>query len=329
MERIPVERYEWPLGAAIALLVLEFFIRDRRRVGKMLPPALALLVMGLSVESRAEDARRIYNQGTEAYGKGDFPAATESLKASLRTPDLALQQRSYYNLGNTLYRTGQGTLEKDPAATIQTWKESIKAYQDALALDAADADAVYNAALVGKKLEELEKQEKEKQKPEDQKKDQEKKDDQEKKEQEKKDKQDKQDKKDEQEKKSDQEKKDEQDKKESGDPKPGEEKKEGEPDKKPGEEKPGEEKGGEPKDAKEEGEPKPGEKPGEPKPDPAGAEKQTAASEERGGKKEMTPQEARQLLEALRQDERTVIPIPQPQQRGPRAQDNTTKGKTW
>ena len=324
MERIPVERYEWPLGAAIALLVLEFFIRDRRRVGKMLPPALALLVLGLSVESRAEDARRIYNQGTEAYGKGDFPAATESLKASLRTPDLALQQRSYYNLGNTLYRTGQGTLEKDPAVTIQTWKESIKAYQDALALDAADADAAYNAALVGKKLEELEKQEKEKQKPEDQKKDQEKKDDQEKKEQEKQDKQD---------------KKDEQDKKESGDPKPGEEKKEGEPDKKPGEEKPGEEKpgkekpgeekGAEPKDSKKEGEPKPGEKPGEPKPDPAGAEKPTAASEERGGKKEMTPQEARQLLEALRQDERTVIPIPQQQQRGPRAQDNTTKGKTW
>ena len=43
----------------------------------------------------------------------------------------------------------------------------------------------------------------------------------------------------------------------------------------------------------------------------------------------MTPQEARQLLEALRQDERTVIPIPRPQQRNPRAQDNTTKGKTW
>jgi hypothetical protein len=43
----------------------------------------------------------------------------------------------------------------------------------------------------------------------------------------------------------------------------------------------------------------------------------------------MTAEEAKQLLEALRQDERTVIPIPQ-QPRGRFATpDNSTKGKTW
>jgi hypothetical protein len=41
----------------------------------------------------------------------------------------------------------------------------------------------------------------------------------------------------------------------------------------------------------------------------------------------MTAEEAKQLLEALRNDERTVIPIPQ-RSRFSR-DDNTTKGKTW
>jgi hypothetical protein len=43
----------------------------------------------------------------------------------------------------------------------------------------------------------------------------------------------------------------------------------------------------------------------------------------------MTPEEAKQLLEALRQDERTVIPIPQPQRTRFGTPDNSTKGKTW
>lgn len=52
-------------------------------------------------------------------------------------------------------------------------------------------------------------------------------------------------------------------------------------------------------------------------------------SNERSQKPQMTPEEAKQLLEALRQDERTVIPIP-PQQRGRfLTPDNSTKGKTW
>jgi hypothetical protein len=52
-------------------------------------------------------------------------------------------------------------------------------------------------------------------------------------------------------------------------------------------------------------------------------------SNERAQKQEMTPEEAKQLLEALRQDERTVIPI-QPQRRSRfLTPDNSTKGKTW
>jgi Ca-activated chloride channel homolog len=113
MERIPLERFEWPLGAAFSLLLLEFFIRDRRRVKSVSPMAALTSVTAclliLTGTSRAQDTRQTYNQGTEAYQKGDFGKAVESLRASLKTQDLALQQRSYYNLGNTLFRAGQGT----------------------------------------------------------------------------------------------------------------------------------------------------------------------------------------------------------------------------
>lgn len=40
----------------------------------------------------------------------------------------------------------------------------------------------------------------------------------------------------------------------------------------------------------------------------------------------MTAEEAKQLLESLRHEERRVIPIPQ---RRDGKTDNTTKGKTW
>ena len=364
MERIPLERFEWPLGAVITLLLLEFFISDRRqvkkqrplasvaRLTKIQPQAISLVVLGLILSSMAEsraaetvsaqqDPRRIYNQGTDAYAKGDFTKASESLRASLRTQDLALQQRSYYNLGNTLYRTGQGTLKKDPEATLKTWQESVKAYQDALALNGSDEDALYNKALVEKKLEELKKQQKKDAKKEDKQDDKDKKEDR--------------DKKEDKESKEGKDSKDQKESKEGKDPKE-DQKSEGgkdakdQKDSKDGKDPEDDKKSGEKKDEKESKDakdPKQGEKSKdqdgkkseEGKPEDAssqknddgksGKEKEETMSNERSQKREMTPEEAKQLLDSLRDDERTVIPIP-PQRRGRYATpDNSTKGKTW
>jgi len=378
MERIPLERFEWPLGAAIILLLVEFFIPDRLRAKKARPlPSAArlnrpatLLGMALlslhaapgsdaaeaSSSSKAGDPRLVYNQGTEAYTKGDFAKAADSLNASLKTEDLALQQKSYYNLGNTLYRTGQGTLEKDPETTIKTWEKAIKAYQDALALDAKDEDAGYNAELVKKKLEELKKQQNKDDKKDD-KKDDQKQDKDDKKDQ--KDKQDQKDKKDgdkdqkdgqDQNKEGedgkkpgdkDQEKKDgsqkDQDSKDGKDSKEQQDSKDGQKpgdEKKPGEEKDGKEgeKEGDPKDSKQEGKEGDASKDGKDPKDPGkeGEKQEGTMSEARGERQEMSAEEAKQLLEALRQDERTVVPIPQPQRRSRYVTpENSTKGKTW
>jgi Ca-activated chloride channel homolog len=376
MERIPLERFEWPLGAAIALLLLEFFIVDRLRAKKVrplpsaarrtkiVPPATAVMVLGFmasgisgsradEVVNATQDPRKIYNQGTEAYTKGDFAKASESLKASLRTQDLTLQQRSYYNLGNSLYRTGQGTLEKDPEATIKTWEESLKAYQDGLALNGNDEDALYNKALVEKKLEELKQQQKKDDKKDDKDKkdskdDKDKKDDKDQKDQ--KDQKDGKDPKDNKDSKDGKDSKDEKDSKDGKDPKDSKDQKDSK-DRNDGKDPKDSKEGDKPKDgkdskdgkdpkeakdAKEGKDPKDGKKPeddkstqssGDEKKD--GEKQHGEVSNERVQKQEMSPEEAKQLLEALRQDERTVIPIPQQRRTRFNSPDNSTKGKTW
>ncbi len=344
MERIPLERLEWPLGLAIGILLLEFFIGDRKRVqskkfltifsskSKVVPPVALVIGMGClavtslkgqsaDTSSVTQDARRVYNEGTDAYNKGEFTKASESLRTSLRTQDVKLQQQSYYNLGNSLYRTGQGTLEKDPEATIKTWQEALKAYEDALALDDLDEDSTFNKNLVAKKLEELKKQ----QKKDEDKKDEDKKDE---------------DKKDED--KKDGDKKD-GDKSENGkDPKEGEKPDDGKDpkddakpeeakDSKDGKKQENSKDGQESKDSQKTGDEKSPQDTKEAKDGEAkdGEKSQGEVSNERAAKQEMTPEEAKQLLEALRQDERTVIPIPRQRQSRFATPDNSTKGKTW
>jgi Ca-activated chloride channel family protein len=345
MERIPLERFEWPLGFAIGLLLLEFFIKDRLRAKKARPSVAALLVLGLMAASVSKvraaesssakvDPRQIYNQGTEAYTKGDFPKAAESLRASLNTQDLTLQQRSYYNLGNTLYRSGQATLEKDPKATMKAWEESLKAYQDALALKSADEDAQYNKALLEKKLEALKQEQKkdDKKGDKDSKDDKDKKDDKDQKDGEKSE--DGKDPKDSKDSKEGQDSKEQKDAQDGKDPKEGKDsadQKNAKDEEQPKDDKESKDSkemkdGKDSKAEKDKAEQAADSKTGDEKP---GEEKEGNVSNERVQKQEMTAEEAKQLLETLREDERTVIPIPQPQRTRFYTPDNSTNGKTW
>jgi len=56
---------------------------------------------------------------------------------------------------------GEGMEKTNPEKTIEKWEASLKAYEGALTLDPADADAAYNQAYVKKKLEALKKKQEE------------------------------------------------------------------------------------------------------------------------------------------------------------------------
>ena len=367
MQKVPLERFEWPLGAALLLLLMEFLFPDRRREArpqalpsaarrKGLPVALltALFLTGLPEPSAAADAtapdpRVLYNTGTEAYNAGKFDEAEQALRSSLHTADLTLQNQAYYNLGNTLYRKGAAAEGEDK---VKTWEGSLKAYEDALALNPSDADAQYNRDLVKRKLDELKQQDP--QKNQDQKdKDQQKKDE-EKKEQEKKDGQEKK----EDQQSGDGEKKEGEEQEDKGEQGTGKEqgeqgeKKEGEQKQgQQGEEKEGQE-GKEGTGAKEgeQGEKKEGQAAGKDGEKKDGKEQEGQAAsegdsskstdEERRQPGEMNREEALRLLQAMKSQERTVIPVqrdpetgqPMPRQnpnRRGRDPANSTRGKTW
>jgi Ca-activated chloride channel family protein len=292
MEKIPLERFVWPLALAVLLLLVEYFLPDRKRALRQPVVALAILAAVILLPKPLHaDERVVYNRGTEAYVRGEFADAVSDLRDALRTPDLSLQQRAYYNLGNALYRQGQAAQEKEPQTTIKHWQESIKAYEDALALDSNDEDARYNRDLVKKKLEQLQQQqEQENQQDQQEKKDKEEQEQKEKEQQQK-----------EQQEKQEQEKKEQEQKSEE------EKDQQGEPQEKSEEEKKAEEA----QQAKE---------------DQEGKEGESSAAEKAQQPREMTAEEAKQLLESLRHEERRVIPIPQ---RRDGKTDNTTKGKTW
>jgi Ca-activated chloride channel family protein len=105
-----------------------------------------------------------FDAGTAAYKAGDFPVAAREFQSSLDASKsgsaerLAQQQDAYYNLGNTLYREGQKTEKSDAGKTIETWTGALKAYEAALQLRADDADSKFNRELVNRKLEQLKKQ---------------------------------------------------------------------------------------------------------------------------------------------------------------------------
>ena len=327
-----IERYQWPLGLAILLLLSEMLLREGRRkpptnrastgataaaLGLLLlaPVALAtpadarrameqkdygeaLRLYEELLEESPEDARLRYNAGAAAYRNGDFEKARNHFNLTLASPEasLPLQQQAFYNLGNAMFRLGETT--ENPDDKTKQWIDALEKYEGAYELSQklekspGDEDAQFNTNIVKKRLEQLEqqqqqqqqgddKQDKENQDKNEQQKDQQqqKSDDQEKQEQEEQQQKDQQQKQDRQ--KSDDEKKEQQQQQSSQEQ---EEKKE----------KQQKQDGSSEEDKKEQSQPNPGE------------EQSDAGQAQPDGK--MTPEQVRQLLNTLKQQERIYRP---------------------
>jgi len=102
-------------------------------------------------------AKRAFNRGDAAYKADDYLEAEDAYRHALETPDLNVQEQSYYNLGNTEYRHGGALLAVDSGKTIQLWEDALHAYECALQLKPA-ADTQHNYEVVKRKLEQLKQQ---------------------------------------------------------------------------------------------------------------------------------------------------------------------------
>ncbi|HXR05159.1 MAG TPA: VWA domain-containing protein [Verrucomicrobiae bacterium] len=106
-------------------------------------------------EANTNDLRLVFNAGTAAYRATNYVAALNDFQTAALSPDLELQQRAYYNLGNTLYRQGELKFEPDTEgldAMEQTWQQAVRNYEHAAELDTNDVDAVGNLAFVKRQI---------------------------------------------------------------------------------------------------------------------------------------------------------------------------------
>ena len=190
------DRFQWPLATAILLLLAEMFFPERKRAkrpvaGPVAPAkngvqstvALGILLLPLVawgspssakrqyeagkyddalkeyqqlLKRNAADPRLHFNAGAAAYQKKQFGDAAKEFNEALSARDLQLQQRGYYNMGNTLYQLGEQS--PDPAKKSEDWENSVKSFDNALKLNPQDADARFNYEFVKNKLEKLKQQ---------------------------------------------------------------------------------------------------------------------------------------------------------------------------
>ncbi len=196
------ERFYWPLLLAILCLLAEMFFPERKRAptpakavllstkGALRPAAAAVLFVTLpllahaspatamreyrrgkydealkeyqqSLQHQGDDPRLHFNAGAAAYRDGQFEEAMKQFGEALTAPDLKLQQDAYYNLGNTFYQLGERVAE--PTKKIDAWEKALKDYESTLKLDPKDTDAKFNEQYVQRLLEELKKQQQQQQ----------------------------------------------------------------------------------------------------------------------------------------------------------------------
>ena len=189
--RRPIERYQWPLGAAIALLVLQALVGERRRRPFAIAAALWFFCMpatwaapaGLDAYEHGdyERARQAFesrlrmepgspdlqlNAGAAAYRLKDYNKASEYFSRAMLAQDPALRSSAEFNLANTLFRQGEG--QQDAAKKVTDWKDAITKYDAALKTRPDYTEAKENKQRVEELLKQLEQQQKQQQKKKDQ-----------------------------------------------------------------------------------------------------------------------------------------------------------------
>ena len=272
-----------------------------------------------------------FNAGAAAYKSGDYEKSATHFTEALLSPNPKLREAAAYNLANTLVRKGEAAAE--PEAKKTNWKNAIEQYDEALQLNPDNNFAKENRELVKKLIEDLEKQQQQQEQKQDQKQDQQQQQDQEKKDEQKKDQQqqqpqdqqqnqeqkpEEQDKKDSQQKEQDgQQGQQDQQEKEGKEPKDDEQKNKDKPKEQSGqpEQKPDSEKKKQPQ-AQPQASPTPGDKKKgdikssneqpQPTPTPASDAQGVPAQAEEEQEGQISPSQARALLNALRGEEEKV-----------------------
>jgi Ca-activated chloride channel homolog len=109
-----------------------------------------------ALQKNPDDPRLQFNAGTAAYRGRQFEQALKHFDQAVNAPDLHQQELGYYNRGNTRYFLGEQAM--DPAKRSENWQKAIQDFDSSLKLNPNDTDAKYNQEFVKRRLEELKQQ---------------------------------------------------------------------------------------------------------------------------------------------------------------------------
>ena len=192
----PIERFYWPLSIGVLLLLAAWIIRPTSRM-KTPAPALALLAFALLVPdaSAASNQKPEPAAAHEAYKRGEYDhavklyddllkeapaarqqplfafglgAAAHQLKdydkavggfsQALESTDSGLQNQAHRGLAHSLYDQGDKALAKQPKFTVKAWRDSVKHFNAALAIEPENKEVKENRDFVQKRLDQLQEQ---------------------------------------------------------------------------------------------------------------------------------------------------------------------------
>src|SRR3989440_11172560 len=203
LSRTPIERYEWPLGAAMLALTMSILVGERKRArvrarlprwSKIAMPATALLFIlvrpvfgtastGLNLyrDGKYNDAYQSFqddlklhpdssqkekiefDSGAAAFKMGDYNKALQSFSDALLSPDKKLQENSHFNLGRTL--EDRADLDQTNETTLKDLTDAASHYESTLQLNPKNEAAKANLEEVKKKIERLKQHPKQKPTP--------------------------------------------------------------------------------------------------------------------------------------------------------------------
>jgi len=190
----PIERYEWPLGGAIAVLIASLFLNDRKKARLqairrapvkrealvtvailLVAAAQAYAVSGIDLYNKgkyeealaqfqkdlehninpADVPKMHFDAGVAAYKLREYDKALEAFSESLVDRSPALQEKSRYNLGRTLEEWAD--MRRTNEEALKDLENAAQHYEEALKLDPNDKAAAERLEIVRKKIEQLKK----------------------------------------------------------------------------------------------------------------------------------------------------------------------------
>ena len=202
LSRRPIERYEWPLSAALIALTISILIGERKKVrsrsrlpglARVAAPAAALVLLfarpanasapGLNLyhDGKYKDAYQKFQEdlqahpdsserpkiafdaGTAAFKMGDYNKALQSFSDALLSPSKGLQESSHFNLGRTL--EDRADMDQANDTTLKDLNDAASHYQATLELNPNNQAAKANLEEVRKKIERLKQHPKKKPSP--------------------------------------------------------------------------------------------------------------------------------------------------------------------